>query len=248
MKLIGCFLTLTITALTAQASQILDQPAEGFRDVTQVIPGIRVEARYNTGWNFYGARVPGYEANKCFLTGEAANALKKAQEIVAKQGYSLLAFDCYRPQRAVSAFVEWVKSAPDQKMKRFFYQEEDQRKLIANGYINSRSGHSRGSTIDLTLIKADTKSTDFRELETKDCRKPENIEATGQLDMGTTYDCFSHLSATESPKISGQARANRKILKDAMEAAGFENYKKEWWHYSLKSEPHPKTFFDFPVR
>lgn len=220
--------------------------AKGFVDVQQVNSAIQVEARYNMEFNFYGARVPGYESNKCYLTEQAAKALSDVQKSVEKQGYSLLVFDCYRPQRAVTAFVDWVTNSKDQKMKKFYYPEEDQKKLIDRGYINARSGHSRGSSVDLTLIKK--KSPSYLEAETSDCRYPKDIEATGQIDMGTTYDCFSDLSNTSNPGISKAAAANRQILKQAMEKAGFINYKKEWWHFALRNEPFKDQFFDFPVK
>ena len=162
-----------------------------------------------------------------------------------KLDYSLLAFDCYRTQRAVNDFVSWVKSGEDSATKPFFYPSEDRAALIERGYINDHSGHSRGSTVDLTLIRADLAMRTFHET-CSDCRKPGNVE--GQLDMGTTFDCFSVIASTATLSISNAAKSNRAILQKAIERRGFKNYPKEWWHFSLNDEPFKTTFFDFEVQ
>ena len=149
------------------------------------------------------------------------------QREVQGQGYSLKVFDCYRPQRAVDRFVAWGRDLSDQAMKAEHYPAEDKSQLFEKGYIADRSGHSRGSTLDLTLV-----------------RQPDATE----LDMGTPYDYFDSLSNTEDPRITGQQRANRLLLKGVMEKHGFVNYDKEWWHYTLTDEPYPDSYFDFPVR
>lgn len=234
---------------TAVAEDVLGVgPADGFVDVTQVIPGVQVEARYSSDWNFMGRVVPGYEANKCFVTKETAMALKNVQVEVAKKGLELLLFDCYRPQRAVDAFVKWTDDSNDQKMKSIFYPAEDKAKLFERGYIDRHSGHSRGGTVDLTLIGKDTRpfTGGYKEGVT-DCR--DTSGGTGvQLNMGTTFDCFSEAANTAHPGLSEEIRSNRLVLKAAMEKAGFRNYPKEWWHYTLVKERFPKTYFDFPVR
>ncbi len=225
---------------------------DGFVDLASVAPDIQIEIRYATAWNFYGQPVPGYHSNRCYLTREAATALAKVQEEVSKQGYSLLVFDCYRPQRAVDAFVKWTEKGPDSTTKAFFYPAEERKLLIKRGYIASKSGHSRGSVVDLTLVKKDAIPTAaegnlrFRE-HFMDCRTTKGTESTGQLDMGTAFDCFSELSHTDSSKISEKARKNRRLLKSAMEKHGFVNYELEWWHFVLKDEPFKDHYFDFEV-
>ena len=228
---------------------------EGFVDLAAVAPSIQIEMRYSTEWNFMGRRVPGYDSNRCILTKPAALALARVQKSLLKKKLSLLMFDCYRPVRSVKAFVEWTQLSTDTQMKSIFYPDEPKATLIERGYIADRSGHSRGSTVDLTLIHLPVPSISsissisfeglrFRE-PGKDCRITAGIEKTGQLDMGTAYDCFSTLSNTEDGRISKPSMRNRKLLRSEMEAAGFENYPKEWWHYTLKNEPFPDRSFDF---
>jgi D-alanyl-D-alanine dipeptidase len=149
----------------------------------------------------------------------------------------------------VDQFAAWTKDAANSKMKSIYYPEEAKATLFERGYIDAKSGHSRGSTVDLTLIRKNEKSDAplaYKENIT-DCRKTNGIEKTGQLDMGTTFDCFSELANTANPGVSKEALANREILKAAMEKAGFRNYQKEWWHYTLKQEPYTKDYFDFEV-
>jgi D-alanyl-D-alanine dipeptidase len=240
-------LSVVLISSTARAA-----PAPGFVNLATIHPGIKIEMRYFSIWNFMGRIIPGYKANRCFLTREAATALAQAQEALSKKGYSLLVLDCYRPARSVQAFVNWTRDEKDQKMKSVFYPDEPKFTLIERGYIADRSGHSRGSTVDLTLIKKPVtrsrKDTPLRYKESGgDCRDTRGIERTGQLNMGTTFDCFSDLANTDHPKIIASARANRKILRDAMESVGFQNYPKEWWHFTLKNEPFSDQYFDFEV-
>ncbi|MGZ3705714.1 MAG: M15 family metallopeptidase, partial [Bdellovibrionota bacterium] len=185
-------------------------------NVESVVPGIRVDMRYFSDRNFLGRRVSGYEANVCLLTKEAAKALAEVQSFAQPFGLSLLVFDCYRPQRAVNAFVAWVKAPGDQDMREYFFPDEEKAKLIEHGYIDARSGHSRGSTLDLTLVRSDANPSRLRE-ERADCRRPKNIAETGQLDMGTAFDCFSELAHTANATLSPEARKNRLLLKSLME-------------------------------
>lgn len=182
-----------------------------FQNLSELDPSILVEMRYSTTSNFLGRRVSGYAANLCYLTQKAAMALVKVQKQLATQGLSLLVLDCYRPERAVREFVQWAKASNE--------------KLLEQGYIADQSGHSRGSTVDLTLSKAG---------------KP--------VDMGTEFDFFGEKAHTNNQGISLEAQKNRQILKAAMEKNGFINYAKEWWHYTLKSEPFKTQSFDFEVR
>ncbi len=243
-----------ITVLVNRTLQSLMNPQAvardvfGFIDIKSVSPEVKVEARYITDWNFIGRPIDGYRANRCYLTEKAAKALAQVQKEVAKAGFSLLIFDCYRPQRAVNQFVAWTKDAADAKMKSVFYPDEAKERLIQRGYIDSKSGHSRGSTVDLTLVRTSAENKgSFRE-SVADCRKTSGIEATGQVDMGTTFDCFSELAHTANPAISDEAKKRRELLKTAMEKYGFSNYPKEWWHFTLKAEPYKSDFFDFEVQ
>ena len=144
---------------------------------------------------------------------------------LAPRGLVLKAFDCYRPTRAVANFVRWARDLSDTAGKREFYPDVDKSTLFRDGYISSRSGHSRGSTIDLTLARADGH----------------------ELDMGTPFDFFSTRS-WPSANVSAEAKANRAVLASAMRRRGFRPYDKEWWHFTLSHEPFPDTYFDFPVR
>ena len=200
---------------------------EQFVVVNDEIPSLVFDIRYYSNDNFLGTKVRGYESAKCILTRPASEALKKAQRAIGEAGYTLKIFDCYRPQQAVDHFVEWVGDADDQKMKAEYYPNEDKSQLIEKGYIADKSGHSRGSTLDLTLVER---------------------SSSAELDMGTPFDYFDALSNTDDPRISEQQKRNRLLLKAAMENHGFVNYDKEWWHYTLKDEPYPDTYFDFPVK
>lgn len=188
---------------------------------------ILIDARYYGTNNFVGTRVDGYDANKCFLSKEAANALKVAQKLAVKKKLSLKVFDCYRPQMAVDHLVRWARDLKDLKTKKDFYPNEDKATLFTKGYIAEKSGHSRGSTVDLTLVRYEH-------------------GVWKELDMGTPFDFFDPKSATKSLK-SGKAHNNRLILKSIMEVAGFKNYSKEWWHYTLIDEPYPTTYFNYKV-
>lgn len=202
-------------------------------DVTEFEPSIRTDIRYAGSDNFVGAPVDGYEAAKCLLARPAAEALARVQRSLADESLGLLVYDCYRPQRAVDHFVRWARDTSDLRTKAAHYPRVDKTRLFEEGYIAERSGHTRGSTVDLTLVRM-TPAAD-------------RIEAE-PLDMGTPYDFFDPRSHTESPEITESQLANRLRLRDAMEAGGFRNYEAEWWHYTLRDEPWPETYFDIVVR
>lgn len=229
-----------------------DTVADGFVDLKKVDPSIFVEMRYFSSWNFIGKPIAGYKSNTCYLTKKAAEALVRVQKQLKEHDYSLLVFDCYRPKKAVQEFLRWTRDSKDMRMKTIFYPDEEKQTLISRGYISSKSGHSRGSTLDLTIIKKDTPLRErsgyltFQE-ESVDCRKQKDIESTAQLDMGTMYDCFSILANQAARTISESAKKNRSLLKTAMEKQGFVGYDKEWWHFTLKAEPFPDSYFDFDV-
>jgi D-alanyl-D-alanine dipeptidase len=213
-----------LTSCTASNQNSL---SKGFVYVTDVIPTAQLEIRYFSDDNFVGTVIDGYEAPKAILTIEAAQALKKAADTLEEQGYYIKIFDAYRPQRAVDHFVRWAKDLDDTKMKEKYYPDLDKSVLFELGYIAEKSGHSRGSTVDLTLIE---------------------ISTGKEVDMGSGFDFFGEISNHGTDLITAEQEKNRNILRDAMVDAGFEVYPEEWWHYKLKDEPYPDTYFDFPVK
>jgi len=223
MRLLNLF-ALAVVGWVAAA----DDVPKDFVSLASIEPSIQIDAKYFGTDNFVGARIDGYQANKCFLTRGAAESLAAAHRELKKNGLGLKVFDCYRPQKAVDHFVKWAKDPAAEKNKSKFYPSVPKSELFERGYIADKSGHSRGSTVDLTLVKLGKKST--------------------ELDMGTIWDFFDERSHTESPLVSEESRKNRQILKEALGKFGFKNYSKEWWHYSLVEEPHPKTHFNFDIR
>jgi D-alanyl-D-alanine dipeptidase len=202
----------------------------GFVDAGVVVDGLVVDMRYFGDDNFVGARIDGYEAPRCLLTRAAAGALAHVQRDLAPQGLGLKVFDCYRPTRAVAHFVRWARDLKDVKRKADFYPDVDKRMLFKLGYIAPLSGHSRGSTVDLTLVR----------------REPGRPPV--EIDMGTRFDFFGVRSWPSNRSVSAEAQSNRKILASAMRRWGFAPYDREWWHFTLRNEPYPDRYFNFPVR
>ncbi|MFI8348580.1 M15 family metallopeptidase [Streptomyces sp. NPDC085596] len=246
---VAALLTVTAASTTARATPGPRAPRD-FVALSTVDPTIIQEMRYFTPHNFVGERIDGYQQPICVLTRPAAQALHQAQRQLLRQGYSLKVYDCYRPQRAVDHFVRWAEDLDDETMKAEFYPNVDKTRLFADGYIAEKSGHSRGSTMDLTVVKLPARPTrpyvPGRPLVScyapKFQRFPDN-----SLDMGTGFDCFDPLAHTLDPRIQGPQRANRLLLKNLLENLGFVNLAEEWWHYTYKPEPYPNTYFDFPV-
>ncbi|MBE6036811.1 MAG: peptidase M15 [Clostridiales bacterium] len=200
----------------------------GFVEVTDLIPNAILELRYYSTYNFIGDRIKGYEEPVILLSREAAEALKKVSDDLLQQGYRLKIFDGYRPQTAVNHFKTWSKDLSDIRMKPYFYPDLDKSVLFVRGFIASRSGHSRGSTVDLTLFDMNTGK---------------------EVDMGAPFDFFGEIShARRTEGLTEAQIENRRILREAMEKHGFEVLSTEWWHFTLKNEPYPSTYFDFPVR
>jgi zinc D-Ala-D-Ala dipeptidase len=227
-----------------------DKIPDGFVDIQKVIPEIVLDIRYYSVHNFVGERVDGYLAPKCFLTKEAAEALSKVQKDMEPFSLSLKIYDCYRPQRAVNHFVRWATEIENTKTMKEFYPTVDKRNLFNDGYIADKSGHSRGSTLDLTIIPlpvpVQPQYTPGQKL--YECYLPAAKRfADNSIDMGTGFDCFHELSHTANSNISHQQKINRLLLKSLMEKHGFKNYDMEWWHFTLKNEPYPDTYFDFPI-
>ena len=227
---------------------------DGFVRLSEAAPEIAQEIRYTTAFNFVGEPIDGYLAPECILTEAAADALKRVAADLAERGLGLKVYDCYRPQAAVDHFVRWA-NGPDDAMKRAFYPEEPKGRLFARGYIARRSGHSRGSTVDLTLVRQPVGASvvpdgtyprpDQETLPR--CDREADRFPERDLNMGTAYDCLSPASATASRAVSAEARRNRQTLTDAMSRRGFRNYSKEWWHFTLRGEPFSRTYHDFPV-
>lgn len=241
------FKFLTLVVLFSTLSACSDNKGN-LVSITTIDPTIKVEMLYTTDHNFIGAPIDGYKDNKCYLTREAATALAKVQKSALEQNYTLKVYDCFRPQRAVDHFMRWAKVATDTKMKNIHYPTLDKSVLFAQGYIAEKSGHSRGSTVDVTLVPLSSDNPPFSYVKKRCDDLEHDFAADGSLYMGTDYDCFSPLSHTFNVEIPASAQANRLLLKHFMEINGFTNYDKEWWHYTLKNEPYPDTYFDFEVR
>jgi len=225
------FLTLILssyfTLSCSNQNKLSTEVPDDFVDIKKVIPEVIVDARYYSGENFVGRRIDGYLANKCYLRKEAALALKEAYLEIASKNMTFKIFDCYRPQRAVDEFILWTKNIDDQSTKQFYYPNIEKSQLLGP-YIAARSGHSRGNTIDLTIV----------------------VNEEGQfsdLDMGSSYDLFDPISHTFNNKIKLEQQSNRVFLKNVLEKYGFEYYELEWWHFSYKTNENIKHL-DFLVR
>jgi len=208
----------------------------GFVRLADIDPTIRQDIRYAGLENFLHRKADGYDAPVCILTKQAAKALSSVQKAMTAKGLTLVVFDCYRPAQAVADMGEWTRQGgpPDPQ----WYPTVQRGDLIAKGYIGELSSHSRGSTVDLAIAETDKKGPAHPA-----CGAPDG----GALDFGTGFDCFDPKSETASALIGTEAAANRKMLLAAMHAAGFRNYAREWWHFTLVKEPFPKQRFDFPV-
>ena len=199
----------------------------GFVSVGDAVPDAILEIRYYSTFNFIGDRIDGYERPAALLTREAAARLKEAAGDLAEKGYRLKIFDAYRPQMAVDHFMRWAEDPSDTRMKRYFYPDLRKSDLIPGHYIARRSGHSRGSTVDLTLF---------------------DMRTHREVDMGSPFDFFGEASHPDSPGVSEPQRAARMLLRGAMMRRGFLPIASEWWHFTLENEPYPDTYFTFPVR
>lgn len=235
-------LALVLLGLSAPA-QAQDLPA-GWVRLSAIAPGIAQDIRYARAFNFTGAPVPGYEAAECLLRREAAEALLRAEARLNDQGFALILWDCYRPARAVARFARWAETTDGPDLSSTFFPGLARADLIPQGYIARRSGHSLGGTVDVGLIRRGDPV--LRPVAGGACDGPlPGRAAESALDLGTTFDCFSALSATDAA-VSAEARANRLRLAQAMQAEGFRPYAAEWWHFRLDlagAEPQ-----DFPVR
>ena len=202
------------------------QLREGFVYAEDIIQDLAVELRYCNDNNFVGQQIDGYNKEVVIMTTLAAKALKKVQDTLKKQGLGIKIYDAYRPQRAVNHFVRWAKQVNDTLQKQEYYPNVDKKNLFNQGYIASKSRHSSGSTLDLTII---------------------NLETGLALDMGSPYDFFGPESWVNNTNLTKQQQANRQILQRVMLSNGFRNYSQEWWHFTLRGEPFKNQYFDFPI-
>lgn len=199
----------------------------GFVLVTDVIPDALLEIRYYSTLNFVGERIDSYKAPVAYLTKEAARALRKASDVLKKQGYVIEIFDAYRPQSAVDHFKRWAKDMNAVEMKPYFYPDVEKSELFTRGYIAEKSAHSRGAAVDLTIV---------------------DMMSGQELDMGSAFDFFGEVSHSEYTEgLTDEQINNRLILRKAMTENGFKPIPEEWWHFSLENEPYPDTYFDFPI-
>ena len=200
--------------------------ADGFVSVGEMIPDVILEIRYYSTFNFIGDRVDGYAQPVALLTREAAGRLREVSADLAGEGYRLRIYDAYRPQQAVDHFMRWAEDPGDTRMKPYFYPGLAKEDLIPGGYIARHSGHSRGSTVDLTLFDTRTQK---------------------DLDMGGPFDFFGELSHPDYRGVTEEQYVHRMLLRGAMLRRGFLPLDSEWWHFTLANEPYPDTFFTFPV-
>ena len=200
--------------------------ASGFVSIGEEIPDVLLDIRYYSSFNFIGERIDGYREPVALLTREAAKALKAVSDEAMSLGYRLKIFDAYRPQEAVDHFVRWTKDPADIRMKKYFYPDLVKKDIIPQHYIAEHSGHSRGSTVDLTLF---------------------DMASQQDLDMGGTFDRLGEKSHPDYAGITEAQHANRTLLRKLMLKHGFYPSVLEWWHFTLENEPYPDTYFTFPV-
>lgn len=226
--------------------------SKGFVYLHEVDPTVLVSLRYYSNENFVGRRVDGYKKPVVILTKQAAEALKKAHHEFKKDGYELVIYDAYRPQQAVDNFMRWSLDITDQSKKLQYYPRVNKADVFKLGYVAERSGHSRGSTVDLTIIKKGKKLHEVKESKRK---LVDGFTITflddGTVDMGSSFDLFDVASHFENEVIAANYKKLRTYLKEVMEKHGFKNYAEEWWHFTLKNEPYPaysnESYFNFPV-
>jgi len=235
LRYAALFLTLLLASNVSADTTPTLSPAKtleeaGLVDIRTLAPDINEDIKYAGSDNFVGTPVDGYLAPKCFLLKPAAEALARVEHELRAQHRRLQLFDCYRPARAVAHFVRWAGDLTDQRTKASHYPDLDKSALLGD-YIAPVSGHSRGATVDLTLLQCDSSDTHCT-----------------PLDMGTPFDFFGTIANTETSQVTPAEHANRELLRVAMEHGGFRNYALEWWHYTLSPEPSPGTIYDVPVQ
>jgi D-alanyl-D-alanine dipeptidase len=221
----------------------------GFVYLKNVDPSILQNMRYDSLNNMIGRPLKGYEYGTCILTKQTADALKKAQAELKQSNYTLMVYDCYRPQDATNDLLAWSKDSST-KMKNRFYPHIDKSNIFSDNYISDTSSHSRGSAVDLTIVPIPTPhpETYIRGEVLEPCTDPYLKRfQDSSVDMGTGFDCLDPNSNSSSKNVSIVAYHHRMILKEIMEKYGFDPLDNEWWHFTLKNEPYPNTYFNFPV-
>ncbi len=229
MKIVKSMMAVAIAAALVGCEQLgawRQSERDGFVPLAEAVPDAILEIRYYSTYNFVGDRIDGYKQPCALVTKAAAKALKAVSDDCVKRGYRLKIYDAYRPQRAVTHFMRWARDTEDVRMKAHFYPNLNKSVLFAQGYIAERSGHSRGSTVDLTLF---------------------DMKTGKEVDMGGTFDWFGKESHPDYDGVTKEQFANRMLLRDIMMAHGFKPLAEEWWHFTLAKEPYPDTYFDFPV-
>ncbi len=224
MKKIIIALSLALGFILPVAAETISADKSDFAEISSVIDDVAYDIRYYSPNNFTGNKINGYKAPRAYLTKKALSALANAAEDLRTQGYRLLIWDSYRPQKAVDNFVKWINDEND-KGDKSFYPDLEKSDLLAGDYIMAKSGHTRGSTVDLTIIKKDGSF----------------------VDMGGTFDLFSEISHPDYADLTDEQKHNRQILHDAMIKAGFKGIYSEWWHFTLEDEPYKDTYFDFDI-
>ena len=225
LSLFSCKTMTNDSSVTSDALNISND-SSGFVLLSDAVPDAILEIRYYSTYNFVGKRIAGYEEPIALITKEAATKLKEVSDELIEKGYRLKIYDAYRPQMAVNNFVDWAKDLNDTKMKKYLYPNLDKEVLFPQMYIMEYSGHTRGSTVDLTLFDMNTEK---------------------EVDMGGTFDYFGKESHPDYKGITDEQYNNRMILRDAMLSHGFKPLETEWWHFTLEDEPYKDIYFNFPI-
>jgi len=250
MRFPRLFRLLLILTLFFPLFSYAEKIPKGFVYLKDVAPSILQDMRYAGYHNFVGRPIKGYHAKACILTRQAAKALARVQTTLLKSNLSLKVYDCYRPQSASNDFMAWSKNRKNTKMKGEFYPRVSKNRLFKLGYIAKKSGHSRGSTVDLTIVPIPTppEAHYVRGQPLKSCFSPYlKRYRDNSIDMGTGYDCLDSLTQAFNPRVGIVSYDNRMLLRHIMQKYGFAPYTKEWWHFTLKNEPYKNTYFYFPI-
>lgn len=228
------------------------QLPKGFVYLHDIAPDIEQDLRYATSNNFTGKIVPGYESGNCIMRIKAAHALARVQQELSKKGLGLRIYDCYRPVRAVRAFGKWAKKPSSAEIKQKYFPRLTKRQLFSKGYIATRSSHSKGNTVDLTLVhlNKELRGNFLQSAASKHAKiLPQQAQKDDDsLEMGTAFDCFDALTHTHHPMITGQARYNRRLLLSIMQKHGFRNFRMEWWHFTFQDRATSKKHYDFSIK
>ncbi len=252
LKICSTFLIIILGLLGFTCIQATPtQLPSGFVYLKDIDPSISQDIRYATAHNFIGHAINGYKAGECILTKPAALALAKVQQELRQANLSLKVYDCYRPQMAVDEFIQWSRQSQAQAMKAEFYPRVDKADFFKLGYVAEKSGHTRGSTVDLTIVPLPLQQGESYQPDQKlrACYAPyQQRFRDGGIDMGTGFDCMDELAHGDNQQVGPVAYHHRKLLAAVMDKYGFAPYPQEWWHFTLKNEPYPDTYFNFPVR